>query len=230
MAFAPPPMSDVPLPRRRARQVERCLDAVGHEGEGRVRQGQRLARVMREHEDRLAERRIVAPPALPRVRAPLATGRRAELAATHDLGADVRIVLRDDGAACVLLAALHALELAPRPQHRGPVVQPLTVRAEGLLHGLVRSGDVAVQRDRDVRACLAHAGTTVASAGLIGRGGSSRAGIGAPSGQVAIQTLLPARSARIQVAAPRSRPRPGHPHRRPPACAPRHALAPPRRR
>ena len=77
-------------------------------------------------------------------------GPAAELAAAHDLGADVRERLLDDRVARVHLSALLAVGLAPRLQRDHPVVQALAALAERVLLALVRSGDVAVRRDRDV--------------------------------------------------------------------------------
>ena len=105
------------------RLLQGGLDAIGDEGERRVREGQRLPLVVGEDEDRLVEGRVVTPPALPRIVAPRAAAGRAELAPTHDLGADVRVLLPHHGAAGVLLAALQAGGLAPRPQPDQPVVK-----------------------------------------------------------------------------------------------------------
>ena len=75
------------------RPLQGGLDSVGDEGEGRVREGQRLPLVVGEDEDRLVEGRVVTPPAPPWIVAPGAAGGRTELAPTHDLGADVRLLL-----------------------------------------------------------------------------------------------------------------------------------------
>ncbi len=152
-----PADKDVLVTGGRPSLLERGRDAIGHEGVGRVREGQRLSLVMGEDEDRLVEGWIVAPPALPGIVAPGTTGRWAELAAAHDLGADVRVFLSHDRIAVVLLPALHAVELAPDLEHDEPVVQALTALTEWVLHALVGAGDAAVEGCRDVRSYLAHA-------------------------------------------------------------------------
>ena len=100
---------------------------------------------MGDDEDRLSERRIVTPPALPGVIAPRASGGWAELPSTHDLGADVRDRLAEHVIADVLFAALHARVLAPRFQLNEPVVKPFASFAKRLLLGLIGPGNVAVQ-------------------------------------------------------------------------------------
>ena len=94
---------------------ERRLDSVGDERVGRIRERQWLAIVVRDHEDRLVEGRVVAPPALPGVVAPGPSARRPELAASHDLGADVLVRLRHDRSVGVFRTAFHALGFAPGP-------------------------------------------------------------------------------------------------------------------
>ena len=136
---------DILVARGLSRLLQGGLDPVGDEGERRVREDQRLALVVREDEDRLVEGWVLAPPAPPRIVAPTASGGRTELAPTHDLGADIRMLLGDHGAADVLLAALQAGGLPPRLQDGQPVVKPLAALAERLLLALVRAGDVAVQ-------------------------------------------------------------------------------------
>src|SRR6185369_15256785 len=87
-----------------------------------VRQRERWPQVVREHEHRGAERRIVAPPALPFVvspRSPL----RPELVAAHDLGADVvavvagEVVVEPAGAAGV--GAVDPARSGSRPCEEG---------------------------------------------------------------------------------------------------------------
>lgn len=86
-----------------------------------------------EDEDRLVERRVLTPPALPRIVAPGAAARRAELAPTHDLGADVRVLLVEDDTADALLAALQPVGLAPGSEPQHPVVKPFAALSEGVL-------------------------------------------------------------------------------------------------
>src|SRR3954447_18482436 len=111
---------------------------------------------MGQDEDRLVERWIVPPPALPRIIAPWSARRRSELASSHDLGADVRVHLVDDTTADVLLATLHTGAFTPCLEPDQPVVQPFATYAEGLLLGLIRSRAVAIDRDRDMGPDLAH--------------------------------------------------------------------------
>jgi hypothetical protein len=101
--------------------------------------------VVRDHEDRLVKGRIIAPPPGPGVVAPRPSARRAELPASHDLGPDVGVLLRHDRTAGVLLAAFHAVGLAPGLQPDGPVMKLLTALAEGFLLRLVGAGDVAIK-------------------------------------------------------------------------------------
>src|SRR5215211_2070662 len=138
------------------RSLQGGLDSIGDEGEGRVREDQRLALVVGEDEDRLMEGWVLTPPAPPWIVAPGAPGGRTELAPTHDLGADIRILLGDHGITGVLVAALQTVELAPRLQPDHPVVKPFASLAERILLALVRARNVAVQRGRDVHSYLAH--------------------------------------------------------------------------
>src|SRR3954466_5613564 len=94
--------------------------------------------------DGLVDRRIVTPPALPRIVAPRAATRRAEFASTHDLGADVRSLLVQHGGADVFLATPHPRHSRPPFQRDDPRVEPFATFAEGLVLGLVRTGDVPV--------------------------------------------------------------------------------------
>src|SRR5829696_5640611 len=156
---------DVLLAGGLPRLLQGRLDSIGDKGEGRVREDQRLALVVRENEDRLAEGRVLTPPAPPWIVAPCAAGGRTELAPPHDLGADIRILLGDHGTADVLLAALHADALAPRLQPGHPVVKPFAALTERVLLALVRAGNVAVQRSRDVHSYLAHVAMDRSQAG-----------------------------------------------------------------
>src|SRR4051794_23914520 len=111
---------------------------------------------MGEDEDGLVEGRIITPPALPGIVSPRPTLRGAELAAAHDLGADVGVCLREDLAVQVDLPALAPVGLAPGLQHEHPLVEVLSALAERILPALVGAGDVAVGRNRDVHSHLAH--------------------------------------------------------------------------
>jgi hypothetical protein len=141
--------------RRGARLLERRLDAVGDEVEGRAAlHRQRVAGVVGEDEDIGVERRLVAPPALPR----LLPGARAaaEHVAAHDDGADalgtggggVRVDPR--------FAALVAVRCTPAGGLQHPVVQALAALAQGLVGALVRTRDVAVEGDGDLALDRAH--------------------------------------------------------------------------
>ncbi len=105
---------------------------------------------MRKHEDRDAEGRLVAPPAV-RIRIvrprPLAA---AEHPAAHDDRACAGDVRLDELRVGVLLPALQAVRLAPRLQPVDPLVQLLPALTERVLERRRRAGDVAVERNRDV--------------------------------------------------------------------------------
>src|SRR6266540_246594 len=102
---------DVLAAGRRLGLLEGGLDALSDEGEGRVGEGQRLALVMGEDEDGHVERRVLAPPAGPGIVAPGPALGRTELAAAHDLGADVVVGLLEDGRVLIDLAAVPAVRL-----------------------------------------------------------------------------------------------------------------------
>src|SRR4029079_6748334 len=110
-----------------------------------------------ECENGVVNRWVATPPAPPRIVAPGPAGRRPELAPTHDLGADIRLLLGDHGAADVLLAAHQAAGFAPRLRRDHPLVKPFAAVAQRVVLGLVGAGNVAVQGGRDVRSYLAHA-------------------------------------------------------------------------
>src|SRR5262245_50017256 len=111
---------------------------------------------MREDEDRLVERRVVAPPALPRIGAPRSACCGTELASAHDLSANVGVTFGYHRVAGVLLAAFDAVRLEPFLEVEHPLVELLAANAERLLLGLVGPGHVAVERNGDVRSYLAH--------------------------------------------------------------------------
>jgi hypothetical protein len=116
------------LGRRRVEEVERR--AALHLD--------RRARVMSEDEDRGVERRVGTPRALPlRVLVPSGV---AELAGTHDLGADPGIVLLDEGV--VDAAATAGL---PPPGGEHPLVQPIPGVTEMCVAALTLTGAEAVE-------------------------------------------------------------------------------------
>src|SRR5687767_15701447 len=104
---------------------------------------------MCEHEDGHVERWVLPPPSGPWIFAPRA-GSAPELPPAHDLGADVRLGLLEDGVARVHLAALPPVALAEGLQREGPFVQTLAALAERVLLALVRPGRVPVRRHRDM--------------------------------------------------------------------------------
>ena len=137
--------------------LESRLDAVGDEKECRAcLHGQWLARVMCEHENRVVEWRVIAPPSLPWILAPRPT-HRAEHVATHDRRADVlkslaqHIVVNSR-----LAAAFVAVQRAEGFSGKGPVVNMDRAFAKRIFNALVRPGDVAVERYRDVESQFAH--------------------------------------------------------------------------
>jgi len=137
--------------------LESRLDAVGDEKECRASlHGQRLARVMCEHENRVVEWRVIAPPSLPWVLAPR-SAHRAEHVAAHDRRAEIVerlaqhvIVNSRLAASCV------AVQRAKGFGGKGPVVNMDRAFAKRIFHALVRPGDVAVERYRDVESQFAH--------------------------------------------------------------------------
>jgi hypothetical protein len=116
----------------------------------------RLARVMGDDEHVVVVRRIVSPPTLPVLIAPVPAADGPEHVAAHHAGADVLARFLDDPSALVDLAALLVMRLAPSGQRNDPVVEPLAALAERVLLALVRAGDESVCRDRDVTPELAH--------------------------------------------------------------------------
>ena len=137
--------------------VQRGLDSVGDEVKRRAAaHGERIARVMRKHEDGHVIGRILAPPALP-------VGRpwprpSAEHAAAHDHRANVFEHLLHDRRARVDHTALLAMHLLESRELDRPAVQRLAADAERVLQTLVRPGDVAVERHGDTESQLAHLG------------------------------------------------------------------------
>src|SRR5207247_10951193 len=114
----------------------------------------RLARMASEYEDGMVKGRIVSPPALPRLvpRSRAAT----EHVPAHDGRAGAAEDVLRERRARVDLAAFLALALAERLERDQPVVEFLPADAERMLWRLVRAGDEAVDRHRDVQLQLAH--------------------------------------------------------------------------
>ena len=136
---------DVLAAGRRLRLLERRLDPVGHEGERRVRERQRLALVVGEHEDRHVERRVVAPPSLPRS-SPQGPGPPPNL--PRPMISAPTFAIASSRTALLALTSPPSLPCGSRHALRAndPVVQALAALAERILLALVRSGHVAVRR------------------------------------------------------------------------------------
>src|SRR5512132_33664 len=116
---------------------------------------QRLARVVGENEDRVVEGRVVSPPALPGVVAPRSRPATEHVSA-HDGRAHVAENLLGDRRARVDLAAFLTVALAECPERNHPLVKLLSSDPEWILLALLGTGDVAVERYRDVHLELAH--------------------------------------------------------------------------
>src|SRR3954452_13779340 len=108
----------------------------------------------REDEDRMVERRIVSPPALPRLVPRPRTA--AEHVPAHDGRAGAAEDVLRERRARIELAAFLAVALAERLERDQPAVELLTADAERMLRRLVGPGDEAVDRHRDVQLQLAH--------------------------------------------------------------------------
>src|SRR6516162_2149645 len=100
--------------------------------------------------------RFLAPPASPRVIRPLSADRPEHVPA-HDRGTDVRPPLLDHRRAGIGFAApsaaVHVLEL---PEREHPLVQFEPADAERIVLVLVWTGDVPVERHRDMQSELGH--------------------------------------------------------------------------
>src|SRR5512139_1082366 len=112
--------------------------------------------MVRENEYRPVVWRVIAPPALPAAVTPIAPD-GAEHVPAHDVGADIAEPLLDDLGAGVDLAALLPVGLTPDLQREHPAVEIAAALADRVLLALVRPGDVAVERDRDVGSHRGHA-------------------------------------------------------------------------
>jgi hypothetical protein len=132
------------------RSLERRIDAVVDE----VERGSALHRdgrtgVVGEHEHRVVEGRVVAPPAGPPVAAP-GPADRAEHVAAHDRGADAYVGPGGELVVDALVAALPAVRPAKAAGGQGPFVQSTAAGAQRVVGALVRAGAAAVERDREV--------------------------------------------------------------------------------
>jgi hypothetical protein len=96
------------LPLAAANALEGHFDAFGDEVErGSALHGDRVARMMGQHEHRMVIRRHVAPPARPSLIRPGAAD-RPEHVATHNRGADVLIAALDEPRVQAVLVAFFA--------------------------------------------------------------------------------------------------------------------------
>src|SRR4029450_11692772 len=116
----------------------------------------RIAPVMGNDEHVVVVRRVVAPPTLPLLPPPVPAGNGPEHVAAHHAGPDVLARFLDYPCALVHLAALLAVGFAPGGERDDPVMEPLAALAKRVHLRLVRAGDEAVQRDRDMTPKLAH--------------------------------------------------------------------------
>ena len=101
-------------------------------------------------------RRIISPPAHPRIVALPRAGVAAEHVPSHDSGANAGKRLLDDMIALVDVAAGQAVHGAPVCQWEGPLVETHAADAEGMVDALMWPGDEAVERHRDLKAQLRH--------------------------------------------------------------------------
>ena len=178
MTSAPPPMIDVLAGRRRPSLVECGLDAVGHERERRVRERQRLPLVVREDEDRLVERRVLAPPPSPRL-VPQGPGPPPNLPRPM---ISAPTFANDSSATALLAFSSPPSSPCGSRQAQSDTTHscsPSPALAERVVEALVRAGDVAVGRDTDVNSDVAHVLKTVPRSKLIEAPGPNESGPGA---------------------------------------------------
>jgi len=129
-----------------SRLLERCLDAIGDEGEGRSAiERERLAWVMREHEHRVVEWRVGSPPTVPRLVGVPRSGVAAEHVAAHHGGPDVGERFFHNRGAFVHFAAFEADHRAPDREWKCPLVQAHAAGSERIVHALVRTGDETIE-------------------------------------------------------------------------------------
>src|SRR5213075_2615259 len=102
----------------------------------------------------MVEGRILSPPALPRL-VPRSRA-AAEHVPTHDGRTGAAEDVLGERRARVDVAAFLAVAFAERLERDQPVVELLTADPERMLWRLVRAGDEAVDRHRDVQLQLAH--------------------------------------------------------------------------
>ena len=138
-------------------EIERSLDALGDEGEGRASfHLERLARVMGDDEHGMMEGRIGAPPAFPRRRGIPRPGMSAEHVSAHHRGTDMGEAFLHDLSALVHLSAFETEKRAKGRKLKGPGVKALAAFAERPFDALLGTGDVAVERHGNSQAKLRH--------------------------------------------------------------------------
>jgi hypothetical protein len=98
-----------------------------------------------EDEDRRVVGRVVAPPAVPGRVLPPRAGAAAEHVAAHHGRADIGLGLLHHRRAGVDLAALKAVQAAPRLEPDDPLVELHAADTERMLLALVRAGGEPVQ-------------------------------------------------------------------------------------
>src|SRR5690606_33220927 len=140
----------VPALRGLERERPRALEAVGDEMKGRAAaHGQRRTCIVREDEDRAAERRLVAPPTGPALVGP-GPADGAEHVAAENPGTDPVKAACDEVVVDAGLAALRAENaLAKSARRHRPVVKRHGAAAHRVLEALRRPGAIAVDRDRE---------------------------------------------------------------------------------
>src|SRR5947207_1335983 len=130
--------------------TERFLNSAGDEmKDGPAFDGDRCARVVRQHEHRHVIRRVLAPPA-----APLVVGPRPAYGAEHVSAHDIRTDAFPEALGKIVVGTRRptrfAVYLAKRARADVPAVQLLTTHAEWVLQPLAGAGAVPVERDREV--------------------------------------------------------------------------------
>src|SRR6476620_6106692 len=104
----------------------------------------RLAGVVRDNEDRHVERRIVAPPTIPRLISPRSIS-AAKHVTSHDGCSDIVKIFLGDFIVGSGRASLHSVNRAKGPRRECPLVQLLTALAERILNALISHGHIAVE-------------------------------------------------------------------------------------
>src|SRR5256885_9025735 len=112
--------------------------------------------MMRDDKNRVMERRLLPPQAMPRLLGLPSRGMTAEHVPSHDRRADVYQLGLEHLRVLVVVAPGLAVPAPPGPKGDDPLMESFAAEAEGLLQALVRSGSVAVERHRDTQTQLGH--------------------------------------------------------------------------